>query len=396
MKKILFLGANYFQLSAIKHAKEMGYYVITTDYLPNNPGHKYADESYNVSTTDKDAIYELAKKLSVDGIISYASDVSASTAAYVSEKLNLPTNPYKSVEILTNKNLFRNFMKANAFPMPIGKAFDNLEDAYAFYKSLDFTVIVKPIDASGSKGVHKIISDDEFNPAFLDAMSYSRKKQVIVEEFIEKTGYQIDGDGFALDGKIVFFGVMDQHHDLSCNPYAPIGLSIPSIQKEEYQEAAKKQIQDIFSKLNIKFGAFNFEYIIGQNNQVYILEIGPRNGGNFIPDTVRFASNIDMIDYSIRCAVGDECIIPNIEFKSYASSFIIHATETGTYKGLEIADELKSAIVHHTMFVCPGDSIHRFRNGGDSIGAMVIEFSSQEQMNYMIDNMNDYIKVIVE
>ena len=32
----------------------MGYYVITCDYLPNNPGHQYAHEYYNVSTTDKE------------------------------------------------------------------------------------------------------------------------------------------------------------------------------------------------------------------------------------------------------------------------------------------------------------------------------------------------------
>ena len=61
MKRILMLGGADIQVSAIKKAKEMGYYVITCDYLPNNPGHKYADEYHNVSTTDKSAILELAK-----------------------------------------------------------------------------------------------------------------------------------------------------------------------------------------------------------------------------------------------------------------------------------------------------------------------------------------------
>lgn len=51
----------------------MGYYVITCDYLPNNPGHQYAHEYYNVSTTDKEAVYELAKRLQVDGVVAYAS-----------------------------------------------------------------------------------------------------------------------------------------------------------------------------------------------------------------------------------------------------------------------------------------------------------------------------------
>ena len=94
-KKIMLLGGNYFQMTATKAAKELGHYVISVDYLPDNPAHKYADEYHNVSTTDKEAVLALARELNIDGIVSYASDVSAPTAAYVAEKMGLPTNPLK-------------------------------------------------------------------------------------------------------------------------------------------------------------------------------------------------------------------------------------------------------------------------------------------------------------
>lgn len=99
------LGGSLYQVYAIKEAVKMGYYVITCDYLPNNPGHQYAHEYYNVSTTDKEAVYELAKRLQVDGVVAYASNPAAPTAAYVCEKLGLPTSPYTSVEILSQKDL---------------------------------------------------------------------------------------------------------------------------------------------------------------------------------------------------------------------------------------------------------------------------------------------------
>ena len=60
------LGGSLYQVYAIKEAVRLGYYVITCDYLPSNPGHKYAHEYHNVSTTDKDAVLELARKLQVD------------------------------------------------------------------------------------------------------------------------------------------------------------------------------------------------------------------------------------------------------------------------------------------------------------------------------------------
>ena len=80
-KKVLLLGGSHFQVPSVKTAKQLGYYVITCDYLPNNPGHKYADEYHNVSTTDKEAVLKLAKELKIDGIVCYASDPAAPTAA---------------------------------------------------------------------------------------------------------------------------------------------------------------------------------------------------------------------------------------------------------------------------------------------------------------------------
>ena len=105
MKKILMLGGNFLQMTAIKRAKELGYYVISVDYLPNNPGHKYSDEYHNISTIDKEAVLKLAREKQIDGILSYASDVSAPTAAYVAEKLNLPLGTVKSRIFFTRQKL---------------------------------------------------------------------------------------------------------------------------------------------------------------------------------------------------------------------------------------------------------------------------------------------------
>ena len=149
MKKVLMLGGSLYQTYAIKEAKRLGYYVITCDYLPDNPGHKFADEYYNVSTTDKQAVLELAERLKVDGVVAYASDPAAPTAAFVCEKLGLPTSPYESVEILSNKDLFRNFLQKNGFNCPKAKGFTNYEDALSSIDEFTFPVMIKPVDSSG-------------------------------------------------------------------------------------------------------------------------------------------------------------------------------------------------------------------------------------------------------
>lgn len=397
MKRVMLLGGNYFQMTATKAAKELGYHTISVDYLPDNPAHKYADEYFNVSTVDKEAVLKLAKEKNIDGIVSYASDISAPTAAYVATALGLPTNPMDSVAILTDKQRFRKFLKMNYFNVPRGDCFSDYDQALAFCKTMHFPIIVKPTDSSGSKGVHKITDISDFEKGWLDAQRYSRNKKIFVEEFIEKNGYEIDADSFLINGEFAYFGVMDQHNDLSCNPYVPIGLSAPSILSKERQKRAKRELLRLMKLLNMKMGAFNIEYIFDKNDNFYLLEVGPRNGGNLITDTIKLGCGVDLAKYTIMAAVGEPCeTLCEKPFHTCVSSYIIHAQKTGIYQGLSISDEILPDILQLDMFVKPGEIVNYFDNAGFGIGAAIIKFSNQATMNSRMDNMNQYIRVRVQ
>ena len=84
MKKILLLGGSAQQVIAVETAKKLGYYTVLCDYLPDNPGQYVADKFYLESTTDKKTILKIAEKEKVSGILAYASDPAAPTAAYLS------------------------------------------------------------------------------------------------------------------------------------------------------------------------------------------------------------------------------------------------------------------------------------------------------------------------
>lgn len=396
-KKVMLLGGNFFQMTATKAAKELGCHVISVDYLPDNPGHKYADEYYNVSTTDKEAVLELAKKLKIDGIVSYASDVSAPTAAYVAEKMGLPTNPYESVLTLTRKDLIRPFMEANGFCFPKGKSFVEYEEAYDFFVTLEKPVMVKPVDASGSKGVSKIYEEIEFKAAYAEAKKYSRSGFIIVEEFIQRDGYQVAGDGFLVNGKLVFAGLMNEHFDTLVNPLVPIGESYPSVLSEDLKEKARSEIERLMQLLNMKMGALNIDFIVDKKGNVYILEIGPRNGGNLITDAIRLATDVDLAKYTILSALGEDCSqLKEKEQKQYISSYIIHADRTGVFEAIEMLPELEKDVLLNNLFVEAGEEVYRFENGGFGIGAMLIRHESLEQMLYRMDHMEEFLKVIVK
>ena len=214
MKKILMLGGSAAQVVAIRKAKELGYYTVLCDYLPDNPGQYAADKFYQVSTIDREAVLRVARAEAVDGVIAYASDPAAPTAAYVAEKMGLPTNPLRAVEILCNKDLFRAFLSSHGFNTPKAAGFDDRTEALNSLGSFRLPVIVKPVDSSGSKGATVLRNPDKAGEAVDFAFSFSRAHRIIIEEFIvKKHPYLIGGDIFVSDGKVIQWGLMNCHRD---------------------------------------------------------------------------------------------------------------------------------------------------------------------------------------
>lgn len=397
-KKILMLGGSYFQVPAIQYAKKAGHYVITADYLPDNPGHQFADEYYNVSTTDKEAVLKLAKKLKINGIISYASDPGAPIAAYVSEKMGIPGNPYDAVITLQRKDLFRQFLKEHNFNMPQAHSFENVEDANNCAKDMlrDGALIVKPVDSSGSKGVSKIAHIKDFEVGFNHAMQYSAVKKVMVEEYIVKHSYQMDGDGFVWNKKLVFRCFGNQHNDHECHSYVPSGISFPYIQNDTVQMKAHEIIENILCKLNMKIGGLNIEYITDHNDNVYILEIGPRNGGNLIPEVIKYATGVDLIAYAVEGALGKDC--SDLECgasQGYWASYIVHSKHNGSFHDVGIQPDIVENIVEKNIWKNPGDRVKKFNGSNDTVGTMILKFKSEDEMLCKMDNMNDFINVNV-
>lgn len=399
MKKVLILGGSIYQVYAIKEAVKMGYYVITCDYLPDNPGHQYAHEYYNVSTTNKEEVYELAKKLQVDGIIAYASDPAAPTAAYACEKLGLPTCPYTSVEILSKKDLFRQYLAEHGFNVPKYIKCASYEEASEKVKSLTLPVMVKPVDSSGSKGINKLTNITQLRDFVKDALSYSRDKRIIIEEFIEKEGYQISGDAFSVEGRLKFHCFGNEYYSSSVTKdFAPLGECWPFQMRTEIIIELEKEIQRLISDLEMKTTAYNVEAILGKNGKLYILELGARSGGSLIPQITELATGVNLVRYVIKAAMGEDCSdLAMAPVVGYWSNYMLHSKCTGRLKEISFNEGfVKNNLVDCVTDTKIGDNVHAFRDAGDALGTLILKYSSKEDMLSTIENMNQYVHIIVE
>ena len=393
------LGGSIYQTFAIKEAVRQGHYVITCDYLPSNPGHQFAHEYHNVSTTDKEAVLALARDLKVDGIVAYASDPAAPTAAYVSEKLGLPTSPYKSVEILSKKHLFRRYLAEHGFNVPKANSYTRFEDAYADLDNFNLPVMIKPVDSSGSKGVNKLMDKSQLKAFFEDALSYSRDRIVLVEEYIVKNGPQISGDAFSVDGKLVFHCLGNEFYSTKVDKdFAPLGECWPSVMPEEVIDTLAKDLQRLISSLGMQSTAYNVEAILGTDGKVYILELGARSGGSLIPQITTLATGVDMVPYVIKAALGEDCSnLKMAPVKGYWSNYMAHSNETGKYAGIEFEKGfLENNFVDFVTDIKEGDPVHRYRDAQDCVGELLLKYDSMEQMDYMIEHMDEFVNIKVK
>lgn len=390
-RKILLLGASGPQIPSIEEAKRQGLYVITCDNRPDNPGHALADEHYNVSTVDKEAVLELARHLKIDGILSYMSDVSAPTAAYVAEKMGLPTSPYESVCILTDKGRFRQFLRDHGFNAPQSQAFglDEKERAADYACSLGFPVVIKPVDSSGSKGVTILRLKEGLLAAIEEAFSYSIKKRIIVETYVGCEGTQICGDAFSVNGDLRFVAPSNQYFYNDAT--VPLWESWPCFKPPAVLSKVYAELQRLISLLHMGSLAYNLEVRVDQEGKVWIMELAPRNGGNMIPQVIAHATGVDLVPYMVKAAMGDSCEdLRQTPVEGFWAYHCLYTTQDGLFDSVSYDESLKAHIIQEYLFVKPGEPVHAFHNGGQTFGISIFRFDSREQMETLMHNFDEH------
>lgn len=398
MKKILMLGGSEAQLISIKKAKELGLYTIVCDYLPDNPGQYIADKFYLISTTDKDAILQVAIDEDIDGILAYSSDPAAPIASFVANKLGLPGLDYNMVRQFCEKQLFREFLQNNGFNVPksvrISIPYDPTEIDIS---QLTYPVIVKPTDSSGSKGVTVINDKTELLKALKYGESYSRNKILIVEEFIERDHpHVIEAEIFVHNGEVITWGLINSIRDNNTNPLLPAGYTYPLELPEHRINIVKQEIKRLINAAGFQSGAFNIEMIINKNDKLFFLDAGPRNGGNRLPEFISMISKKDIVGVTINNAMGiNSEPDATLDGKSggYWGMAVLHSSQEGKFKQVKYSSEAKESLIIEDIQKNIGDKVNPFRTCTDLVGLTFHHFETHEKMNKVMLNMNKSIQI---
>ena len=298
------LGGGFLQCFVIRKAKQMGYRVLVLDADPNALGFQYADDYAVINIVDEESCLNYAKEQHIDGVLTAATDFSVLTMSRIAEVMHLPGINYAAAKRIKNKAEVRKCLyDAHADDTGYSYEIDNLESVREMLPLIQFPVMVKPCDGSGSRGASRVDRAEDFEEACKFAMNGSITHRAVAEPFVVGKEYGVES--FVDNGEIHVLGIMQK--EMTLPPfYAELGHAIPSGLSFEMENKIRKCVEKALIALEVNHGSVNMDLLIGDDGDVHIVDVGARMGGNLIGShIIPIGTGIDYMENMIRASVGD-------------------------------------------------------------------------------------------
>lgn len=388
--RILLLQAGFNELGIIEWFHEAGHYVVAIGNQVGLIGQKYVDEYICQDYSKVDEVLRLALDKKIDKVCACCNDTAVLTAVYVAEKLGLDGyDTILSAKTIAHKDLFKRFTKENNITSVLSEDFSDVKKAKEYAKNIkEYPVIVKPVDLSGGKGIQRCDTVQQLYSAIDNAFDMSRNKNVVIEPYVQ--GTQHGFCAFLHKQKVVACSSNDEISVI--NPYRVEIDMFPATNIEKYKKNLIEQVERMASKLKLVDGIFHLQYIM-TNDGIYIIEAMRRIIGNMYSVPASKVSGFDWDAYEAQALIGSRIdnIEEHINEQGYYAYRALIAPKDGILESVLIAPEVEKYIFDRIILEKPGAEINNYK--ASTIGILFFEFSSREEMNKIMIEQYDKIRV---
>ena len=152
----------------------------------------------------------------------------------------------------------------------------------------------------------------------------------------------------------------------------------------------------MINRLGICFGSVNVELVVDKFGKVWPIDVGPRAGGNMIPDLLGLIFGVDVVEMAVLTAMGET--IENKVHKGipYYATHNLHTNKNGVYKTIKFSKELEKRIIKKYLYKNTGDKIEYFDNAAKALGIIFMKFDNKLEMDNILNDVNSLYKVVIE
>ncbi|MEV7673180.1 pyridoxal-phosphate dependent enzyme [Streptomyces sp. NPDC088752] len=332
--------------------------------------------------------------------VTTTSDFYVPAAARLARWLGLPGNPPEAVTACRDKSALRALLDRAGVRQPRYAVVREPGEVAEAVARTGLPCVVKPADDSGS--VNVLLCTDE-----AQALAHARRvlavttnargmptaRTVLVEEYLDGPEYSVEmfgGDGGTECVGITAKSVTGSPHFVEHRHLFPAPLPAGTAQRITETVAAA------LDAAGIRLGATHTEVKLTGDGPA-VIEINPRPAGGMIPELVRLASGVDLLEQQLRAAIG---LAPDLK--------PVHAAHAGIQFLLADADGVLDAVdgvararavdgvEAVTVTAAPGAGVHRARSAGDRLGHVIACRPDPERVTAALDEARDLIRLTVD
>ncbi|MBQ8047222.1 MAG: ATP-grasp domain-containing protein [Prevotella sp.] len=398
MQKLLVLGGKPIgSVEIVRRAKDLGHYVIVADYLPKelSQAKLFADESWDVSTADIDKLERLCITNHVDGITTGVHEFNINRMLDLCERLHLPCYCKRSTWLYCDSKVsFKSLCMAN--DVPVAKKYDLNDLSDDSLQGVDFPVITKPVDGSGSRGFSVCHDAEQLRNGYNHAKEFSPTGSVLVEDYIPYDAVIVHYT--MVNGKCLFSGISDKYSVKFPSTGASVmGLQLfPSRGIQKYLELLDAKVRNMFESAGFTDGPIWIEAFYDGTDKFIFNEMGYRFGGSMTNYPVQYFYGIDQLDQLIHVALGESFPVMPKDIKPGKKYCIlpVHIHAGRIDKVIGIDDVLQRDDVYAFVPVhFAGDDIQEWGSAQQVFCYLHILYDDLQALQYSIHEVLEQLKV---
>lgn len=399
-KKILVIGGGEWQKPIIEKIKSRGGFVICSNLYSDTPGAKSAQAFEYADVKDIERNISIAKKYSIDAVVTDQSDIAVRTVAHVAKELNLPGNQIDSIDKFTDKLAMRKLAQRHGIKCPKFIEFENLSELLDAIKDIGYPAIVKPRCNQSSRGVVVIREESSIKSAFELCKANANGMTMLLEEYIQGTEYTVEG-----------FKTPSRHYSLTSSikehyahqPNVASRLLYTNLLEDDERQQLHLINDHLIESLGLSFGITHSEFKRDSIGDFYLIETAARGGGtkissHIIPEMTGIDVNNILLDYACDLDeknISGDTLIPT---KTRFCSLKFLNFEEGTVKSRTSEEKIKKiqGVVDFSYSFNTGEYITKVFDDRSRHAHLICSSNSMYNLNKIEQNIMSEVEVIYE
>ena len=267
-------------------------------------------------------------------------DRGALIAARASAALRLAHNDPDSANAARDKFAMREKLAAGNVPVPAYQLHPAGIDPWAIATGIAYPCVVKPLLLSGSRGVIRADTADEFVAAFRrtraileSAGMAAAEHDILIEQFVP--GVEVALEGLLTDGSLQTLALFDKPDPLDGPFFEETIYVTPSRLPGDMQAAISRRTADAAAAIGLREGPVHAELRIDrERGDFWLIELAGRSIGGLCSSVLEFGSGMRLEELILRHAAGMP-LGSTSRSRGAAGVMMIPIPERGMLRGVE-------------------------------------------------------------